>query len=182
MANKFDWNPIFIRTSITDKPKQRIDADYWNALWNSTIEQGDNNATGVLLLKTEVETIAEMFTEAMDPTTGIIAEATRQAKLAEGYQVKAEEAAASTAQNVIDAKTYSESIAITATEVNNAKTEFVNVVDVVTSARDVAVNAKAAAEKALEEAHKFIGEDIVTREDMESYVNEIMTVDTGAEV
>ena len=85
MANKLDWNPIYIRTVTEDKPKFRVDADYWNALWNSTIEQGDNNAAGVLLLKTEVELLTEQFAYMLDTGTGIVAIATQQAKLAEGH-------------------------------------------------------------------------------------------------
>lgn len=93
MANKIAWNPIYIRTLIANKPKQVVNADYWNALWNVTIEQGDNNTVGILLLKNEFEVLHEQHSVMLDKATGIVALATEQANLAKGHQLKAEEAA-----------------------------------------------------------------------------------------
>lgn len=154
MANQINWNPVYIRTNLADKPKQRIDADYWNALWNSVIDQGDNNTGGILLLKTEVEVLIEQFAALSDATTGIIAVATQQANLAEGHQVKAENAAELSEGFVVqagyaaleaqswarggtgtregedtdNAKYYSEQIAITADEIAQEKVVFDGVV------------------------------------------------------
>ena len=143
MANQINWNPVYIRTDLSDKPKQRIDSDYWNALWNSVIDQGDNNTQGVLLLKTEVEVLIEQFAEVLDTATGIVAVATQQANLAQGHQVKAEDAAYDSENSAIlskswaiggtgervdedtdNAKYYSEQIAATAEDVAEQKAIF----------------------------------------------------------
>lgn len=60
------WIPKYIKTKIKDKTAQRIDANYWNSLWNLVISQGDNNADGILgclenceILQTKCEEIQD---------------------------------------------------------------------------------------------------------------------------
>lgn len=44
------WTPKYIKRTIADKPRQRVNAEYWNGLWNLLITQGDNNTQGILEL------------------------------------------------------------------------------------------------------------------------------------
>lgn len=48
-----NWTPKYINKTIEDRPRQRITADYWNSLMNLLVTQGDNNTTGIDLIKTE---------------------------------------------------------------------------------------------------------------------------------
>lgn len=41
------WLPKYLRHVVNYKPKQRVDAVDWNALWNLNIQQGDNNTEGI---------------------------------------------------------------------------------------------------------------------------------------
>lgn len=41
------WTPQYLNFTVSNKSKQSIDADYWNALWNTVIGQADNNTSGV---------------------------------------------------------------------------------------------------------------------------------------
>lgn len=45
-ANK-GWDPKYIRKLINDAPRTAINAEYWNALWNLVITQGDHNAEAI---------------------------------------------------------------------------------------------------------------------------------------
>ena len=42
------WTPKYIKRTIADKPRYRVNAEYWNGLWNLLIAQGDNNTTGIV--------------------------------------------------------------------------------------------------------------------------------------
>lgn len=39
----FTWTPQYLNIKVSNKSKQSIDVDYWNALWNAVIAQADNN-------------------------------------------------------------------------------------------------------------------------------------------
>ena len=41
------WEPQYLNFKVKNTSKQAIDADYWNALWNTLIAQADNNTAGV---------------------------------------------------------------------------------------------------------------------------------------
>lgn len=41
------WQPQYLNFKVSNKSHQAIDADYWNALWNTLIAQSDNNTAGV---------------------------------------------------------------------------------------------------------------------------------------
>lgn len=41
------WQPQYLNFRVSNKSHQAIDADYWNALWNTLIAQADNNTSGV---------------------------------------------------------------------------------------------------------------------------------------
>lgn len=41
------WQPQYLNFKVSNKSHQAIDADYWNALWNTLIAQADNNTAGV---------------------------------------------------------------------------------------------------------------------------------------
>lgn len=55
------WIPKYIKTTVADKPRTRVDAHYWNALWNLVINQGDHNAAGIAELLKEFEDLKESF-------------------------------------------------------------------------------------------------------------------------
>ena len=42
-----NWIPKFIKQIIKNKPRDLVEAEYWNGLWNLVINQGDNNAEGI---------------------------------------------------------------------------------------------------------------------------------------
>lgn len=42
-----NWIPKYIKRTINDSPRKRVEASYWNGLWNLVIAQGDNNAAGI---------------------------------------------------------------------------------------------------------------------------------------
>lgn len=46
-----EWIPKYINIEVNDQPRQRIDASYWNGLWNRVIQQGDNNTAGIADIK-----------------------------------------------------------------------------------------------------------------------------------
>lgn len=192
MANYIKWNPIHISTSIADKPKQRIDADYWNSLWNQVILQGDNNTKGVLLLKTEVEVLVEQFAEMLDTATGIVARATQQTSLAEGHQVKAEEAAVKSEISAKESKQESllaKSWAVGGTGVrsdensNNAKHYCSQAQNVASHVDEQVNNIKDLSEQAIRDAAevakwkaevlKIVEGDIVNMSELETLVSEL---------
>lgn len=41
------WVPMYIKKVVHDLPRKKIDAYYWNQLWNLVIKQGDNNTDGI---------------------------------------------------------------------------------------------------------------------------------------
>ena len=43
----YSWTPKYLNITVSNKSKQAIDADYWNALWNAVIAQADNNTEGL---------------------------------------------------------------------------------------------------------------------------------------
>lgn len=55
------WVPKYIKTKVADKPRTRVDAHYWNGLWNLVIQQGDHNAEGVAEMYKEFEDIRKNF-------------------------------------------------------------------------------------------------------------------------
>lgn len=76
-----DWTPLFINTIIANRSHQKIDSDYWNALWNLVITQGDNNATGIQALlgsfgDAATKDVDTVFDETSDnlPTSSAVAD------------------------------------------------------------------------------------------------------------
>lgn len=51
------WIPKYLRKSVNYKPRQRVDAVEWNALWNLNIQQGDNNTAGIEELMERMEAV-----------------------------------------------------------------------------------------------------------------------------
>ena len=63
------WIPMYINTVIANRSHQKIDADYWNALWNLVITQADHNTAGVEYIMGEFsafEVIVDQFMEMID--------------------------------------------------------------------------------------------------------------------
>lgn len=54
------WLPKYIRHAVNYRPRQRVDAVDWNALWNLNIQQGDNNTEGIVELMGRMDSVEAM--------------------------------------------------------------------------------------------------------------------------
>ena len=70
------WTPMFIREVINAKPRDKVYAEEWNARWNLSVRQGDNNTEGLEELFSRLTTLESFTAKVGDVDSGVSPEVT----------------------------------------------------------------------------------------------------------